>query len=101
MARQWYSQELKDKIVARLLSKELAVAEAAEQWVLGFVEHYNEHHRHRGIRMVMSGQRYREENEEVLRRRYATMAEARRYHPERWISGPVTNCSPVGKVWLK
>ena len=27
-------------------------AEEAEQWVQGFVDHYNEHHRHRGIRMV-------------------------------------------------
>ena len=30
-------------------------AEEAEQWVQGFVDHYNEHHRHRGIRMVTPG----------------------------------------------
>ena len=44
-------------------------AEEAEQWVQGFVDHYNEHHRHRGIRMVTPGQRYRGEDAEVLRRR--------------------------------
>ena len=33
----------------------------AEQWGQNFVEHYNEHHRHRGIRMVTPGQRYRGE----------------------------------------
>ena len=40
----------------------------AEQWVQSFVEHYKEHHRHSGIRMVTPGQRYRGEDAEVLRR---------------------------------
>ena len=35
----------------------------------GFVDHYNERHRHRGIRMVTPGQRQRGEDAEVLRRR--------------------------------
>lgn len=72
----------------------------AEQWVQSFVEHYNEHHRHRGIRMVTPGQRYRGEDVEVLRRRHETMLEARKRYPERWISGSVLNCMPIGTVWL-
>lgn len=75
-------------------------AEEAEQWVQGFVDHYNEHHRHRGIRMVTPGQRYRGEDAEVLRRRRETMLEARRRHPERWITGRVLNCTPIKEVWL-
>ena len=74
--------------------------EEAEQWVQSFVEHYNEHHRHRGIRMVTPGQRYRCEDAEVLRRRRETMLEARRNHPERWIGDSVLNCTPIGRVWL-
>ena len=74
--------------------------EEAEQWVQSFVEHYNEHHRHRGIRMVTPGQRYRGEDAEVLRRRRETMLEARRNHPERWIGDSVLNCTPIGRVWL-
>lgn len=74
--------------------------EEAEQWVQGFVEQYNEHHRHRGIRMVTPGQRYRGEDVEVLRRRRETMLAARKRHPERWIGGAVLDCTPVGAVWL-
>ena len=74
--------------------------EAAEQWIRGFVAHYNEHHRHRGIRMVTPGQRYRGEEMEVLRRCRETMLAARKRYPERWVSGPVLNCTPIGSVWL-
>lgn len=49
--------------------------EEAEQWVQSFVGHYNEHHRHRDIRLVTPGQRYRGENAEVLCRRKETMLE--------------------------
>ncbi|MEI3355464.1 MAG: hypothetical protein V8R49_11175 [Duodenibacillus massiliensis] len=66
----------------------------------GFVDHYNERHRHRGIRMVTPGQRQRGEDAEVLRRRRETMLEARRRHPERWITGRVLNCTPIKEVWL-
>ena len=73
-------------------------AEEAEQWMQGFVDHYNEHHRHRGIRMVTPGQRYRGEDAEVLRRHRETMLEARRRHLERWITGRVLNCTPLRRV---
>ena len=61
----------------------------------GFVDHYNEHHRHRGIRMVTPGQRYRGADAEVLRQRRETMLEA-----QRWITGRVLNCTPIKEVWL-
>ena len=51
-----------------------------------------------------AGQRYREryrgEDAEVLRQRRETMLEARRRHPERWITGRVLNCTPIKEVWL-
>ena len=28
------------------------------------------------------------------------MLEARRRHPERWITGRVLNCTPIKEVWL-
>ena len=40
------------------------------------------------------------EDVEVLRRRRETMLEARRRHPERWITGRVLNCTPIKEVWL-
>ena len=36
----------------------------------------------------------------MLRRRRETMLEARRRHPERWITGRVLNCTPIKEVWL-
>lgn len=74
--------------------------EHARQWIDGFVEHYNEHHRHRGIRWVTPMQRFRGEDIEILRRRRETILAARRQRPERWIGSAVLNCTPVGGVWL-
>lgn len=74
--------------------------EQAQQWLDGFVEHYNEHHRHRGTRMVTPGQRYRGEDVEILKRRRQTMKVAREKAPRRWIQGKMLNCDPVGVVWL-
>ena len=73
---------------------------AAREWLAGFVNHYNEDHRHRGIRMVTPGQRLRGEDVEILRRRKETMKKAQSAHPERWISPQLLNCEPVGTVWL-
>ena len=72
----------------------------AQKWVQDFVDCYNEHHRHRGIRMVTPGQRYRGEDAEILRRRRETMLAARRRNPNRWISGRVLDCTPIEGVWL-
>ena len=74
--------------------------EQAQHWFDGFVEHYNEHHRHRGTRMVTPGQRYRGEDVEILKRRRQTMKVAREKALRRWIQGKMLNCDPVGVVWL-
>ena len=75
--------------------------EHAQKWLDDFIEHYNEKHRHGGIRMVTPGSRFRGEDVEILRRRRETMLRARQQAPERWIKPEaLLNCEPVGKVWL-
>ncbi len=74
--------------------------EHAQQWLDRFVQHYNEEHRHAGIRMVTPGSRFRGEDAEILRRRKQTMQKARSQAPRRWIQGALLNCDPVGEVWL-
>ena len=51
--------------------------EHAQKWLDDFIEHYNEKHRHGGIRMVTPGSRFRGEDVEILRRRRETMLRAR------------------------
>lgn len=71
------------------------------KWLDDFIEHYNEKHRHCGIRMVTPGARFRGEDVEILRRRRETMLRARQQAPERWIKPEAQlNCEPVGKVLL-
>lgn len=74
--------------------------EEAQKWLTGFVTHYNEEHRHSGIRMVTPGARFRHEDKAILRRRERVIQKARREHPERWIQGKTLCCAPVGAVWL-
>ena len=75
--------------------------EHAQKWLDDFIEHYNEKHRHGGIRMVTPGSRFRGEDVEILRRRRETMLRARQQAPERWIKpDALLNCEPVDKVWL-
>lgn len=75
-------------------------AASAEAWLDGFVRHYNEVHRHRGIRMVTPGSRFRGEDAEILRRRKATIELAKAQAPYRWIQGHTLNCEPIGAVFL-
>lgn len=73
----------------------------AQEWLNGFVEHYNEEHRHRGIRMVTPGSRFRGQDIEILRKRRQTMLEAKQRAPHRWIQrDALLNCDPINKVWL-
>ena len=75
--------------------------EHAQKWLDDFIKHYNEKHRHCGIRMVTPGARFRGEDVEILRRRRETMLRARQQGPERWIKPEaLLNGEPVGKVWL-
>lgn len=74
--------------------------EKAQEWLTGFVTHYNEEHRHSGIRMVTPGARFRGEDKVILRRRERVIRKARREYPERWIQGRTLCCAPIGGVWL-
>ena len=73
--------------------------EEARFWVTGFVQWYNEEHRHSGIRFVTPGQRHRGEDGEVLAQRRAVYRDAQARHPERW-SRATRNWDPVGSVSL-
>jgi hypothetical protein len=72
---------------------------AAQQWVTGFVHWYNHEHRHSAIRFVTPGERHAGQDDEVLARRDAIYAEAKRQHPGRW-SGTTRNWTPRRTVWL-
>lgn len=73
--------------------------EAARAWTAGFVQWYNEEHRHSAIRFVTPAQRHRGEDHAVLLNRKALYEAARAQHPERW-SGSTRNWEPIGPVSL-
>ena len=72
---------------------------AAREWVQHFVQWYNEVHRHSGIRFVTPAARHQGKEGDILAKRRAIYAAAKRHHPERW-SGPTRNWAPVKEVWL-
>lgn len=74
--------------------------EAAEEWTIRFVRWYNTEHRHSGIGYVTPEQRYRGLDIEILSKRTATYAAARRFHPERW-SRHARKWNRIETVWLK
>lgn len=79
--------------------KPFETIEAARQWVHGFVQWYNNEHRHSAIRYLTPNQRHRGEDNDVLRQRRTVYAAARERNPERW-SGNTRNWNPVTEVWL-
>jgi putative transposase len=80
-------------------SKPFADLGQARQWVAGFVQWYNEEHRHSGIRFVTPSQRHARLDTAILRHRRKVYAEARLRNPNRW-SGPARNWSSVDEVHL-
>ncbi len=73
--------------------------EAARKWVHGFVQWYNDEHRHSAIRYVTPSQRHRGADRELLAQCEAVYEAARQRNPERW-SGKTRNWNPVTEVWL-
>lgn len=73
--------------------------ELAREWVQGFVEWYNEVHRHSAIKYVTPGQRHRGEDIEILAKRAALYERQRAKNPERW-SGLIRDWTPAGSVIL-
>jgi putative transposase len=80
-------------------SKTFGSIEAARQWVHGFVQWYNDEHRHSAIRYVTPSQRHRGEDNDLLEQRRAVYESARLKNPQRW-SGKTRNWNPVEEVWL-
>ena len=80
-------------------SKPFESIEAARQWVHGFVQWYNDEHRHSAIRYVTPSQRDRGEDNDLLEHRKAVYESARQQNPQRW-SGRTRNWNPVEEVWL-
>ena len=58
-------------------------AEACE-WVMSFVDWYNQQHRHSGIKFVTPHQRHSGHGAELCRRRALVYEKARQKHPRRW-----------------
>ena len=65
----------------------------------GFVQWYNNAHRHSAIRYVTPCQRHRGEDQDLLKQRAVVYEAARQRNPERW-SGKTRNWEPVKAVWL-
>jgi putative transposase len=73
--------------------------EEARAWVYAFVQWYNEHHQHSGIRFVTPAARHSGEEEAILNNRKVVDEAATQRHPQRW-SAEARNWEPVGIVWL-
>lgn len=71
----------------------------ARQWVLKFVQWYNEEHRHSGLNFVTPGQRHREEAPAVMQKRIAVYQAAQDRNPGRW-SESIRDWSLPETVWL-
>lgn len=80
-------------------SKPFDSIEAARKWVHGFVQWYNNEHRHSSIRYVTPNQRHSGEEASVLQQRQTVYEEARQRTPERW-AREIRNWNQVGEVWL-
>jgi transposase InsO family protein len=75
-----YSQSYPRKRFLDLLS--------VRDWVDGFVDWYNNEHRHSGIKYVTPNQRHYGQAEEICTRRQQTYEKAREMNPQRWSRHP-------------
>lgn len=71
----------------------------AQEWVVGFVEWYNNVHLHSGIKFVTPMQRHRGEDVAILERRKLTYQKAREKNPIRW-GGSIRNWTRQVEVVL-
>ena len=71
----------------------------ARNWVHGFVQWYNEEHRHSAIQFVTPAERHRGEEQAILAKRKDLYEAAKERNPQRW-SGDTRNWEPVGEAWL-
>ena len=68
-------------------------------WVIQFVDWYNHHHRHSGIKFLTPHQRHSGQEIYILLARHAVYEQARQKNPRRW-SGKIRNWEPIGSVFL-
>ncbi len=80
-------------------SKPFDSLEAAREWVNGFVQWYNEEHRHSGIQFVTPAERHRGKDVVILAKRKAVYEVAKARNPGRW-SRETRNWESAGAVWL-
>jgi len=71
----------------------------ARQWVEKFIEWYNYHHKHSGIKFITPHQRHIGEERELLAHRKEVYQRAKNEKPARW-SGGIRNWNAAGPVWL-
>ncbi len=74
--------------------------EASREWTYGFVQWYNEIHRHSALKYVTPCQRHRGESAAILEARKDVLEEAKKKHPERWKGRPTRNMEEKKEVWL-
>jgi putative transposase len=79
--------------------KGFAALDTAREWAAGFVEWYNNIHRHSGIKYVTPAQRHAGHDHPVLTARHKLYQRARRSNPRRW-SGQTRDWTPVAAVTL-
>ena len=71
----------------------------ARVWVGGFVQWYNQEHRHSAINFVTPAQRHTGEDHALLAKRVAIYKAAKEQHPARW-SGEIRNWQRINIVHL-
>lgn len=71
----------------------------SKSWASGFIEYYNNKHRHSGIKFLTPMQRRNGEEAAILAAREKTYKEAKKTNPGRW-SGNTRDWSPISCVYL-
>lgn len=56
----------------------------AREWVMQFVNWYNNDHRHSGLKFLTPIQRHNGQTEEVMKKRKSVYESAKVLYPERW-----------------
>ena len=71
----------------------------ARRWVSGFVQWYNNEHRHSGIKFTTPTERHTGKDVEILAKRKLVYKKAKLANPSRW-SGDIKNWDHIEKVYL-
>jgi len=74
--------------------------QAARTWVAGFVDWYNQDHRHSSIKFVTPNQRHAGEDIAILNKRKLALEKAKQKHPERWNGRQTRNLEHINVVYL-